>query len=126
LRIVGKNKTYFICFWKPTISIDEFHWHSEGPQILQLQHLLARQGYYSGVMDGIVGRRLLQAITDFQTDLHLPITGNPDQASIFILCNLGARKQDKKNQLTIGHPHGSAPALTIRRCESPENPMEEA
>ncbi len=126
LRIVGKNKTYFICFWKPTISIDEFHWHSEGPQILQLQHLLARQGYYSGVMDGIVGRRLLQAITDFQTDLHLPITGNPDQASIFILYNLGARKQDKKNQLTTGHPHGSAPALTIRRCESPENPMEEA
>ncbi len=95
LRIVDKNKTYFICFWKPTISIKEFHWHSEGPQILQLQHLLARQGYYSGVMNGIAGQRLMQAISDFQTDFHLSVTGNPDQTSIFILCNLGTRKQNK-------------------------------
>ncbi len=89
LRIAGKKSEnpHYIFFWKPQLNIEQFHFRHQGKSIVQLQYLLEGQ-YYTGPIDGIVGRKLMQAIVDFQTDLSLPVTGIPDNSTLFVLCSL--------------------------------------
>ncbi len=50
-----------------------------------IQHVLAELGYYTGVVDGIVGPRSTQAVADFQTDQGLPSTGDLDGPTFELL-----------------------------------------
>jgi peptidoglycan hydrolase-like protein with peptidoglycan-binding domain len=53
---------------------------SEAPtraQIAQVQRLLTEQGYDPGPVDGLVGRRTMTAIDQYQRDKRLPRTGMP-------------------------------------------------
>jgi hypothetical protein len=43
-----------------------------------VQAALARRGYYSGPIDGIIGVRSRRAIRSFQSDQGLPVTGSID------------------------------------------------
>ncbi len=78
----------FLFFWQPQLVIDDFYYNFQGNKIVQLQYMLAAGHYYQGAIDGIVGRKLLQAIIDFQVDMGLSLSGLPDQPTLFVLCSL--------------------------------------
>jgi len=44
-----------------------------------VQDQLARQGYDPGPVNGVTGAQTRDAITDFQTDHNLPVTGQIDR-----------------------------------------------
>lgn len=78
----------FLFFWQPQLVIDDFYYNYQGNKIVQLQYMLATENYYKGAIDGIVGRKLMQSIIDFQVDLGLSLSGIPDQSTLFVLCSL--------------------------------------
>ncbi|MCD6153134.1 MAG: AAA family ATPase [Syntrophobacterales bacterium] len=82
------NKTYCL-FWKPTIKVTRFYIGYEGDEIMKLEKLLAACRLYTFSIDGIVGPRLMRAVSRFQQKKGLPITGLPDEKTIFLLCHGG-------------------------------------
>lgn len=82
------KKPHFIFFWRPQLEIDQFYYNYQGRKIVQLQYMLADKQYYQGAIDGIVGRKLMQSIIDFQTMNGLSVSGIPDKATLFVLCSL--------------------------------------
>ncbi|MEA3296975.1 MAG: peptidoglycan-binding domain-containing protein, partial [candidate division Zixibacteria bacterium] len=97
LRVNGQTDggSHYIYFWKPSLKIKQFHRDVRGQEIVQLQHLLAGE-YYAGAIDGIVGPMLAQSITDFQTDMRLPISGVPDSQTLFLLYALKQKQERSK------------------------------
>ena len=51
----------------------------------QLQEQLQNQGYQVGEVDGVMGPRTQQALTNFQRDQNLQATGQPDQQTMAAL-----------------------------------------
>jgi polar amino acid transport system substrate-binding protein len=49
---------------------------------IEVQKELKKLGYYPGTFDGIIGVQSRQALTDFQRDLNLPMTGRMDQETV--------------------------------------------
>lgn len=47
-----------------------------------VQSVLARNGYYRGAIDGVLGPASQAAIRAWQVDRHLPITGGPDSVTL--------------------------------------------
>ena len=84
----------YLFFWKPQLTITEFYYNYQGSKIVQLQYLLAEKGLYIGNIDGIVGRKLMQAIINFQTQHQLNLTGAPDQPTLFVLYSLPKQKKN--------------------------------
>jgi Putative peptidoglycan binding domain len=56
--------------------------NSTGISTEDLQTKLANLGYYHGSIDGIVGRKTVDALRHFQADHYLEQTGHPDAATI--------------------------------------------
>jgi hypothetical protein len=54
-----------------------------------VQDSLARRGYYSGEIDGVVGPETRSAIREFQNDNNLPVTGRVDSQLVHTLRSSG-------------------------------------
>jgi general secretion pathway protein A len=89
------GRTQYYLFWKPDIRLDQFYYAYQGREVLWLQEILAGIRLYEGKLDSIVGKKLMQAIVRFQEQSGLPVTGYPDDATLFLLCHL--------NKETMGH-----------------------
>nr|WP_258567739.1 L,D-transpeptidase family protein [Paenactinomyces guangxiensis] len=64
----------------PILGRDEWHLKKlvrgdRGTLVMLVQNRLLAAGYYQGFMDGIFGGQLEEAVKKFQTDRHLPLTG---------------------------------------------------
>ncbi len=56
---------------------------------MKLQEMMANIGLYNDFLDGIVGTNLMRAVNNFQKQMNLPVTGYPDDRTIFLLCHQG-------------------------------------
>ncbi len=78
-------KDSFFLFWQPMLSFDKFYYQYSDQNIFVLQELLSHINLYQGRLDGIVGRYLMKAVIQFQKKMRLPVTGYPDEKTIFLL-----------------------------------------
>ena len=83
------RKEIFCLFWKPTIEITKFYPSYRGEEIRQLEALLGAHEHYTYYLDGTVGARLMKAVSSFQKEQGLNVTGYPDQTTVFLLCQGG-------------------------------------
>jgi general secretion pathway protein A len=86
------GKDSFFLFWKPIIRFDKFYYQHSDQNIFWLQDMLARINLYHGRLDGIVGKYLMKAVIQFQKKMRLPITGYPDEKTIFLLYHFKENK----------------------------------
>ncbi len=82
----GGGETYFL-FWRPRIQLKKFYYGYRGEDIRELQEMLATEHFYEDHIDGIVGKNLMKAVIHFQEKAGLPITGVPDDTTLFLLCH---------------------------------------
>ena len=52
------------------------------PDLVTAQRALSQLGYYQGPTDGVPSQALHMALSAYQRDQSLPVSGNPDQATI--------------------------------------------
>ncbi len=90
LKPGGKDR--FFLLWKPIIRFDKFYYQLTDQNIFWLQDMLARINLYHGRLDGIVGKYLMKAVIQFQKKMRLPITGYPDERTIFLLYHFKENK----------------------------------
>jgi general secretion pathway protein A len=81
------GKTVYFLFWKPVITLNKFYYSYRGEEIKKLQQELVKIKLYNYHLDGIVGKKLMGAIITFQKQMALPVTGYPDEKTIFLLCH---------------------------------------
>ncbi len=81
--VTGQARYYL--FWRPPLTIEQFYYMYQGPEIKALQQELAAIALYQAKIDGVVGKRLLQAVVAFQKQAGLPVSGRPDAATLFHL-----------------------------------------
>ncbi len=77
----------FFLFWRPKFLLNDFYYFYQGKEIRMLQAALAKIHLYNDPLDEIVGTKLVKAIVDFQQQTGLPVTGYPDERTIFLLCH---------------------------------------
>ena len=82
-----KTDVYYV-LWRPTIRIINFYYYYQGVEINYLQSLLAKADFYHDKLDNIVGPRLMQAVVKFQEQMGLPVTGFPDNRTLFWLAHI--------------------------------------
>ena len=80
------GKTVYFLFWKPVFTLNKFYYSYRGKEIQKLQKELLKIKLYNYHMDGIVGKKLMSAVVHFQKKMALPVTGYPDEKTIFLLC----------------------------------------
>ena len=57
--------------------------HTEsGARVSEVQRALAREGYYDGAVDGVMGAGTRRALRNYQRDHHLDVTGGITQGTI--------------------------------------------
>ncbi|MBT8357007.1 MAG: peptidoglycan-binding protein, partial [Deltaproteobacteria bacterium] len=81
------GKTVYFLFWKPAFRLKKFYYSYRGREIQKLQKELVKINLYQYHLDGIVGKKLMRAIVHFQKQFALPVTGYPDEKTIFLLCH---------------------------------------
>ena len=52
------------------------------PDLVTAQRALNQLGYYQGPTDGVASQALHMALAAYQRDQALPVSGNPDPATI--------------------------------------------
>lgn len=77
--------TRYILLWKPILPAPTLTYGLFSEAVGVLQHALSKLGFYTGVVDGIVGYNTLSALATFQRKNHLPQTMKPDSAAWFLL-----------------------------------------
>lgn len=82
----GKPPNWLL-FWRPRIELRRFYLHYRGEEIYPLQQLLVNARLYHAELDGIVGPRLVHAVSAFQKASGLAMTGFPDAETLFLLCH---------------------------------------
>ncbi len=87
------GKTDYFLFWKPAFTLKKFYYSYRGKEIQKLQKELVKVNLYKYHLDGIVGKKLMSAIVQFQRQIALPVTGYPDEKTIFLLCHHKGVKQ---------------------------------
>ena len=75
----------WVAIWKPALVVKDFYYGYRSEDILTLQKMLKRLGYYWGPDDGMVGPVTWRAINGFQKDMKLKRTMWPDPETIFWL-----------------------------------------
>lgn len=75
----------WIVAWRPPVSIKDFYYGYRSADILELQRMLKKLGYYWGPDDGLVGPVTWRAINAFQKDMRLKRTMWPDPETVFWL-----------------------------------------
>jgi general secretion pathway protein A len=81
------GKTIYFLFWKPAFTLKKFYYSYRGKEIQELQKELVKANLYNYHLDGIVGKKLMRAVVHFQKRTALPVTGYPDEKTIFLLCH---------------------------------------
>jgi len=81
------GKTGYFLFWKPAFKLEKFYYSLRGKEIQKLQKELMKINLYNYHLDGIVGKKLMSAVVHFQKQMALPVTGYPDEKTIFLLYN---------------------------------------
>lgn len=81
---VGGNPSWLV-LWQPPFVVQDFYYGYRNENILALQKLLKRLGYYWGPDDGMVGPVTWRAINSFQKDMQLKRTMWPDPETVFWL-----------------------------------------
>jgi hypothetical protein len=81
----GKEKFYL--FWRPKLKLPAFYYSYQGEEIRKLQEILAGFRMYNDTLDGSVGKNLMKAVINFQRLAGLPVSGSPDNRTLFYLCN---------------------------------------
>ena len=74
-----------LLFWQPNYVIDSFAAGQKGEKILALQKQLTQTHFYHAETDGIVGNQTIVSLTGFQKHHNLPVSGKPDDATLFLL-----------------------------------------
>jgi general secretion pathway protein A len=77
----------WLLFWRPYMELRRFYYDYRGEEIVALQKKLKDLNFYRYRLDGIVGRRLMNAVIHFQKTAGLPMTGFPDPATVFWVCH---------------------------------------
>ncbi len=75
----------WLVLWKPPFVIQDFYYGYRNENILALQRMLKKLGYYWGPDDGMVGPVTWRAINSFQKDMKLKRTMWPDPETVFWL-----------------------------------------
>lgn len=75
-------------FWRPNYWIETFAPGEKSEKIIALQRQLAQVNFYHAHADGIVGNQTMASLTGFQKYHQLPITGQPDAATLFLLSQI--------------------------------------
>ncbi len=83
----GKETSYL--FWKPVLRVERYYYGCRGKDIMKLQEMMANINLYNDFLDGIVGKNLMRAVNNFQKQMNLPVTGYPDERTIFLLSHQG-------------------------------------
>ena len=83
----------YLLFWLPDQKINSFYFGYQGYEILTLQKILKEMSLYHRPLDGIVGKGVMVGIVSFQRQWGLPITGYPDENTLFLLSHLKGAKQ---------------------------------
>jgi len=83
------EKKLYSLFWKPALRIKNFYPDYTGEEIRQLEELLSDVHLYTYHLDGKVGPRLMKALSRFQIDQGIKVTGFPDNVTVFLLCQGG-------------------------------------
>ncbi len=91
IRLADGNRR-FLLFWKPDYKITAFHENYAGEEILSLQKQLQSLNYYRFNLDGIVGKHLIKALQEFQSQQHIPASGQPDTQTLFLLAQTASRQ----------------------------------
>ena len=65
-----------------------FYYGYRGKEIRLLQERLSACGFYKDLLDGIVGKNLMKAVIRFQEQAEIPVTGYPDEKTLFLLCHM--------------------------------------
>jgi len=81
------GKTDYFLFWKPAFTMKKFYYSYRGKEIQKLQKELVKMNLYNYHLDGIVGKKLMSAVITFQKQVAIPVTGYPDEKTIFLLCH---------------------------------------
>jgi general secretion pathway protein A len=81
----GKAVVWML-LWRPRVAIPRFYYGYQGAEIAVLQQWLTKTSDYTRRIDGQVGPHLMKALLAFQTRSGLPVTGWPDPATLFTLC----------------------------------------
>ncbi|HSV43077.1 MAG TPA: peptidoglycan-binding protein [Candidatus Bathyarchaeia archaeon] len=73
----------------------------ENPRVKDVQRTLGALNYYSGVIDGIMGKQTRSAVMSFQRKNGLPETGRVDRKTLAQLHkqDLAGRKRDEKRHV---------------------------
>lgn len=77
----------WLLFWRPQLTLKRFYYRYQGEEITRLQKLFSDLKLYRYELDGIVGPRLMGAVVDFQKQQGLPVTGFPDERTLFWVCH---------------------------------------
>lgn len=88
-----KGRKEYLLFWYPDQKITSFYFGYQGHEILKLQKILKNMSLYHRALDGIVGKGVMVGIISFQKQWALPVTGYPDENTLFLLSHLKGSKQ---------------------------------
>lgn len=80
-----REEPAWLVVWEPPLVVKDFYYGYRNPDILTLQKMLKRLGYYWGPDDGMVGPVTWRAINGFQKDMKLKRTMWPDPETVFWL-----------------------------------------
>lgn len=78
-------------------------------KVTAIQVRLKELGYYTGLVDGLMGARTAGAITAFQVENSLPTTGKPDSATV------RAIEADSAKAMPTGHREEATPAALVEQ-----------
>ncbi len=82
---------------KETIgNVDEYN-----PRVRDIQKVMMDLKYYSGPLDGKIGKQTRSAIMDFQETYKLPATGKVDQKTLFELNKSKPQEQKAERKKTM-------------------------
>jgi len=83
-QTVNDNPAWLV-LWHPPLIVKDFYYGYRHEDILVLQLMLKKLGYYWGPDDGMVGPVTWRAINSFQKDMKLKRTMWPDPETVFWL-----------------------------------------
>ena len=87
--IDSSGKQGLFLFWRPELQLGNYYYGYKGEEIRMLQEMLTAVNLYDDHIDGIVGKNLTASIKRFQSQVSLPVTGLPDDRTLFLLSQKG-------------------------------------
>lgn len=82
-NVDGRDEELIV--WRPEFVVGELSYFKKSKAISELQNRLSYLGYYQGKIDGLVGALTFSAIMSFQKNWELPVTGQIDEYTLFLL-----------------------------------------